>query len=273
MIRNNIQKLVTSRRFEQAVIILVILNAITLGLETMPISTRLLDTLYVLDRVFVAVFSLEIVLKLIAFRFSFFRSGWNVFDLIIVVIALIPAVGPFSVLRALRILRVLRLISTIPAMRRVIDGFVHALSGLVSVAGIMLLIFYVSAVMATKLFGESFPEFFGSIPNSLYSLFQIMTLESWSMGIVRPVLEVFPYAWLFFIPFILVTTFAVLNLIIGIIVNSMQVATKEERNEIKEVVKAQHASQVSIESQLAVIENNIRELRTRLEREKSAQGE
>ncbi len=272
MTRSTVLQLVTSRRFERVIIILVVLNAITLGLETAPVDTRLLDALYVLDRVFVAAFSFEIILKLIAFRFSFFRNGWNVFDLIIVGIALIPAVGPFSVLRALRILRVLRLVSTIPAMRRVVDGFVHALSGLVSVVGIMMLIFYVSAVMATKLFGEAFPEFFGSIPDSLYSLFQIMTLESWSMGIVRPVLEVFPYAWLFFIPFILVTTFAVLNLIIGIIVNSMQVAAEEERNEIKEVFKAQHASQVSIESQLAVIENTVRELRTQLEREKIGQG-
>ncbi len=273
MFRSKVQQLIASRRFERVVIALVILNAITLGLETAPIDARLLDVLYILDRVFVALFSVEIILKLIALRFAFFRNGWNVFDFVIVGIALVPAVGPFSILRALRILRVLRLLSTIPAMRRVVDGFVHALSGLVSVMGIMMLIFYVSAVMATKLFGAEFTEFFGSIPRSLFSLFQVMTLESWAMGIVRPVLEVFPYAWLFFVPFILLTTFAVLNLIIGIIVNSMQFAGEEEREELKVALKAQHESQVSIESQLIAIEGTIRDLRARLERERSERSE
>ncbi len=134
-------------------------------------------------------------------------------------------------LRALRILRVLRVISATPRLRRVVEGFITALPGMGSVFLLMALIFYIGAVMATKLFGDAFPEWFGDLGRSAYSLFQIMTLESWSMGIVRPVMEVFPWAWAFFVPFIMVTTFAVVNLLVGLIVNSMQDAHAEESNE------------------------------------------
>ncbi len=116
-------------------------------------------------------------------------------------------------LRALRILRVLRAISIVPSLRRVVEGLINALPGMGSVFALMSLIFYIAAVMATKLFGAAFDEWFGTIGRSAYSLFQIMTLESWSMGIVRPVMEVYPWAWAFFVPFILVTTFAVVNLV------------------------------------------------------------
>jgi len=167
---------------------------------------------------------------LIAHSFRFFRSGWNLFDFAIVGIALVPGAQGLSVLRAMRILRVLRVISVAPRLRRVVEGFVTALPGMGSVFLLMSIIFYIGAVMATKLFGASFPDWFGSIGASLYTLFQIMTLESWSMGIVRPVLEVYAYAWVFFVPFIMVTTFAVVNLLVGLIVNSMQDAHAEESN-------------------------------------------
>ncbi len=165
-----------------------------------------------------------------AHRLAFFRSGWNVFDFVIVGIALIPGAQTLSVLRALRILRLLRVISVAPRLRRVVEGFITALPGMGSVFLLMALIFYIGAVMATKLFAASFPEWFGTLGRSAYSLFQIMTLESWSMGIVRPVMEVYPYAWAFFVPFIMVTTFAVVNLLVGLIVNSMQDAHAEEAN-------------------------------------------
>ena len=155
-------------------------------------------------------------------RLRFFRDPWSLFDFIVVAIALIPATGNLSVLRALRILRVLRLITVVPSLRRVVGGLITALPGMGSIVVLLSLLFYVFAVMATKLFGQSFPEWFGTIGASAYSLFQIMTLESWSMGIVRPVMEQYPYAWAFFVPFIIVTTFAVLNLFIGIVVNAMQ---------------------------------------------------
>jgi voltage-gated sodium channel len=173
---------------------------------------------------------IEIALKLVALGGRFFRSGWNLFDFVIVGIALVPAAQGLSVLRALRILRVLRILSVVPSLRRVVEGLMTALPGMGSVFLLMSIIFYIGAVMATKLFSESFPDWFGTLGDSLYTLFQIMTLESWSMGIVRPVLEVYPYAWAFFVPFIMVTTFAVVNLIVGLVVNSMQDAHAEESN-------------------------------------------
>ncbi|SDI78963.1 ion transporter [Aliiruegeria lutimaris] len=211
------------------VIGVIIFNAILLGLETYPaVMDRAGGLIIALDYACLTIFVIEITAKLIAYRFRFFRSPWNIFDFVIVGIALIPAAHAFSVLRALRILRVLRVISALPRLRRVVEGFISALPGMGSVFLLMGLVFYIGAVMSTKLYGESFPEWFGSLGRSLYSLFQIMTLESWSMGIVRPVMQVHSGAWLFFVPFILLTTFAVVNLLVGLIVNSMQDAHHEE---------------------------------------------
>lgn len=209
----------------------IIFNAILLGMETSPTIMGAAGPMIIaLDTACLSIFVLEIALKLVAHRLAFFRNGWNIFDFIIVGIALVPAGQGLSVLRALRILRVLRVVSVAPRLRRVVEGFITALPGMGSVFLLMGIIFYIGAVMATKLFAASFPDWFGSIGASLYTLFQIMTLESWSMGIVRPVLEVYPYAWVFFVPFIMVTTFAVVNLLVGLIVNSMQEAHAEESN-------------------------------------------
>lgn len=209
----------------------IVFNAIILGMET---SKTIMDAagplILALDALCLTIFVIELAAKLFAQRGQFFRNGWNIFDFVIVGVSLVPGNGGLSVLRALRILRVLRVISVVPSLRRVVEGFVTALPGMGSVFLLMGIVFYIAAVMATKLFGAAFPEWFGTLGRSGYSLFQIMTLESWSMGIVRPVMEVYPYAWVFFVPFIMVTTFAVVNLLVGLIVNSMQDAHAEEGN-------------------------------------------
>ncbi|MFU8865786.1 MAG: ion transporter [Rhodobacterales bacterium] len=213
------------------VIGVILVNAVTLGLETsQTVMANAGALILTIDRICLSIFVAEIVLKLFAQGGRFFRSPWNLFDFVIVGIALVPGAQGMSVLRALRILRVLRVISVAPRLRRVVEGFITALPGMGSVFLLMAIIFYIGAVMATKLFAETFPEWFGTLGRSGYSLFQIMTLESWSMGIVRPVMEIYPYAWAFFVPFILVTTFAVVNLIVGLVVNSMQDAHAEESN-------------------------------------------
>jgi len=233
-----VQKIVESRWFTIAITVVIVINAITLGLETWPEAMRRYGTLLViLDTVALGIFVVEIAMKLWVYRMGFFKNGWNVFDFTIVAIALIPSAGALSVLRAMRILRVLRLISVVPQMRTVVGALFGALPGMGSIVAVLLLVFYVTAVMATKLFGESFPAWFGSIGESMYSLFQIMTLESWSMGIVRPVMEQHPYAWVFFVPFVIVTSFAVLNLFIALIVNSMNSVHAEER---ESAVAAEH---------------------------------
>lgn len=263
--RTHITHVITSVRFEQFILIAIILNAITLGLETAPnLVGKNITVLYFLDTLFLFIFIIEIILKLFVYRFSFFRTGWNIFDGLIVVISLLPFIQGLAVLRSLRILRVLRLISVVPAFRKVTQAFFDSLSGLAAIGAILAILFYVGAVMTTKLFGETFSDWFGTIGRSLYSLFQIMTLESWSMGIVRPVMEVYPYAWLFFVPFILLTTFAALNLLIGVIVNSMQTLHDSSTRSIDEHLVSQDTDRGVIKARLASIESALADIKRHL---------
>ncbi|WP_187428450.1 hypothetical protein ROLI_043640 [Roseobacter fucihabitans] len=234
------------------VMAVIIFNAIILGMETSPeLMARAGDLIIALDIACLGFFIAEILLKIFARGGRFFKSGWNLFDLAIVVVALVPGSQTMSVLRALRILRVLRVISVAPQLRRVVEGFVTALPGMASVFVLMAIIFYIGAVIATKLFAASFPEWFGSLPLSGYTLFQIMTLESWSMGIVRPVMEIYPYAWAFFVPFIMITTFAVVNLLVGLIVNSMQDAHQEEAGAVTDAYRDEVLTRlIAIEKQM-----------------------
>jgi len=231
MLRDRILAFLDRPVVRNGILFVILLNAVILGLETSDgVMARFGTLIVAIDVACLGIFVVELALKLVALRLSFFRSGWNLFDFVIVGIALVPGAQTFSVLRALRVLRLLRVISVAPTLRRVVEGFVRAIPGMGSVIVLMAMIFYISAVLATQLFGDAFPDWFGDLGASAYTLFQVMTLESWSMGIVRPVMELHPYAWVFFVPFILITTFAVVNLLVGLIVNSMQEAHDEESN-------------------------------------------
>jgi voltage-gated sodium channel len=230
-----LSRLLAHPRTERFILALILLNAVTLGLETdASIMARHGELLLALDRAVLSIFVLELLAKMWVQRLSFPRDPWNLFDFAVVAIALVPSSGPLTVLRALRVLRVLRLITILPSLKRVVGALLGALPGMGSIVLLLGLIFYVGAVMATKLFGAEFPEWFGSIGASLYTLFQVMTLESWSMGIVRPVMEVYPLAWLYFVPFILATSFTALNLFIGVVVNAMQSEIQADREEAVE---------------------------------------
>ena len=237
-LRARIDGLVHGPAFQVFITGVILFNAVILGLETSGfVMARVGPLILFLDALCLAIFVVEIAAKLFARRLGFFRDGWNIFDFLVVGIALVPSADGLSVLRALRILRLLRIVSVTPRLRRVVEGFLAALPGMASVFLLMGIIFYIFAVIATKLFGQDFPQWFGTLGESAYSLFQVMTLESWSMGIVRPVMEVHPDAWLFFVPFILVTTFAVMNLVVGLIVNSMQEAHQAEEHEATEAYR------------------------------------
>jgi voltage-gated sodium channel len=251
--RQNIAAFLDQSLVRNGIIAVIVFNAVLLGLETSkPIMAAAGQVILMLDKICLSIFVAELVLKFYAHRLAFFKSGWNVFDFLIVGISLVPGAQTFSVLRALRILRLLRVISVSPSLRRVVEGFIKALPGMGSVFLLMGMIFYIGAVMATKLFQNSFPDWFGDLGNSAYTLFQIMTLESWSMGIVRPVMETYPYAWLFFVPFIMVTTFAVVNLLVGLIVNSMQDAHAAESNKATDDYRNEVLARLAaIEAQMA----------------------
>ena len=266
--RERLNGLVSSPKTERLVTALIVVNAVTLGLETSAtINEALSPWLGWLDKAIVAVFVVEIAARLVAEGPAFFRRGWNLFDFAVISITLIPATGNLSVLRALRILRVLRLVSVVPQMRKVVEALLHAIPGLGSISSLLLLVFYVGAVMATRMFGEAFPEWFGSVGESMYSLFQIMTLESWSMGIVRPVMETFDWAWAFFVPFILLTSFAVLNLFIAVIVDAMQTLHTADREETEAVLRQVTEAEASfLATELEGLRSEIRALKEEIGR-------
>ena len=257
-----LRSIVESRGFQFSITAIIVLNAITLGLETSPVVMAAIGPeLLLFDAAVLWVFTLEIGAKLWVYRTRFFRDGWNNFDFLIVAIAWLPAAGPLAVLRALRIMRVLRLLSVVPQMRSVIGALFKALPGMGSIVAVLSLIFYVASVLARKLFGEAFPDLFGSIGASMFSLFQVMTLESWSMGIVRPVMDVYPSAWAFFVPFIVVTTFSVLNLFIALIVNSMQSLQAETKDSLRAEAVVAHDEREVLLRQVEALTDEVRQLR------------
>lgn len=267
-LRSRLRTFLCHPRVQHSILALIIVNAIILGLET---SDAVLAShgalLMALDRAILAVFVAEIALRIFVHRSAFFRDPWSLFDFAVVAIALLPATGQLSVLRALRVLRVLRVLTIVPSMRRVVGGLLAAIPGLASIAMVLGLIFYVFAVITTNLFGDRFPDWFGTLGRSLYTLFQVMTLESWSMGIVRPVMEVYPYAWIFFIPFILIATFTMLNLFIGIIVSAMQSFTDADKAEtIAAVEGAREHIEADLHSEVRALRGEIAELRVLLRR-------
>ncbi|MFA5083598.1 MAG: ion transporter, partial [Hydrogenophilaceae bacterium] len=240
----------------------------TLGLETSAtVMAAYGDLLHLIDKAILSVFVTEIVLRLYVHRLSFFRDPWSLFDFAVVAIALIPATGQLSVLRALRVLRVLRILTIVPSMRRVVGALLGAIPGLISIAMVLLLIYYVFAVIATNLFAAAFPDWFGNLGRSFYTLFQIMTLESWSMGISRPVMAQFPYAWAFFISFILIATFTMLNLFIAIIVNAMQTFNEAEHQDtVATVEHARDHIETDLHAEVRALRSEIAELKGLLSR-------
>lgn len=256
-----VQTLLESMRFQYFVIGVIVLNAITLGMETSPtLVEKYGSILHLLDRAALIIFTVEIAAKLITYRLRFFRDPWNLFDFVIVGVALIPASGAFSVLRAMRILRALRLVSMVPSMRRVVAALLSALPGMGSIITLLILVMYVSAVMATKLFGTASPEFFGDLGKSLFTLFQVMTMEGWA-DIARDLMVVHPWAWVFFLIFLMACTFTVLNLFIAVVVNAMQENVAADlKAEQEEDANAAHAERVEMLRELKALRAAVEQL-------------
>lgn len=250
---------IESSPIQRAIIVLIILNGVILGLETSRAAMAVAGAwLVAADRIILGVFVVEILIKLFARRLDFFRNPWNVFDFLVVGIALIPTTGPLAVLR---VLRLLRLVSMVPKLRFIAEALLKAVPGIASIFGLLLLMFYVCAVIATGLFAEDFPDWFGTLGASMYTLFQVMTLESWSMGIARPVMELHPYAWVFFIPFILLATFTVLNLFIAVIVNTMQTLHEaQHQDEVSQIEGIVHEEGAALHQDLVRVRDENRQL-------------
>lgn len=246
--RTKLGAFIDSTPVQYFVMAVIFVNAATIGLETAwgP-GTGLYPTLHALDLAALVIFIIEIALKMAAFGpLRFFRDGWNLFDFAVVAVALVPGSGPLSMLRTLRVLRALRLVKFFPQLRRVVEALLRAIPGIGAIGVLLSLLFYVAAVMSTVMFGAQQPEFFGDIGKSLFTLFQVMTLESWAMGVVRPTMEGAPWAWLFFVPFVLVSAFTMLNLFIAVIVDTMQNMHSEAlKADAEEVERAQSEAVVA----------------------------
>jgi len=239
-------------RTERVVMTLIIVNAIILGLETSkPLMASSSHILEILDNIILAVFVVELTTRILVHRWAFFRDPWSVFDFVVVAIALVPATETFTVLRALRVLRVLRLITAIPTLKAVVAGLLASLPGMVSIVFLIGLLYYVFAIIAIKLFGTDNPELFGTLGRSLYTLFTVMTLEGWTNDVAKPVMEHHPWAWIFFVTYIVLTTFVVLNLFMGVVVNAMQaeaVKAEAEEREVERVIIHEEAAPILAEA-------------------------
>ncbi|MCV6608533.1 MAG: ion transporter [Campylobacterales bacterium] len=227
-----IKDIVEAKSFQNFITGLIILNGITLGMGTSKdLIASYGNILALIDGIVIGIFTIEILMRISVYKKDFFKDPWSLFDFAVVVIALVPASGPFAILRVLRVLRLFRLLTIIPQMRTIVGALIGVIPGIGAVSMVLLLFFYVFAIMATTMYGEAFPQWFGTLGETMYTLFQIMTLESWSMGIARPVIEVFPYAWIFFVIYILLVTFVMVNLFIGLIVDAIFTIKHEDEEE------------------------------------------
>ncbi|MCF6339181.1 MAG: ion transporter [Sulfurimonas sp.] len=259
---SKIASFVESKNFQNFIIWLIVINAVILGVAT---SKNIMNSDYgyfvtLFDNIIIGIFTIEIILRIYVHRLSFFKDPWSLFDFFVVAISLIPANDGLSILRVLRVLRLFRLLTIVPQMRVIIAALIKVIPGIGSISMVVLLFFYVFSIMATHLFAEEFPIWFGDLGKSMFTLFQVMTLESWSMGIARPVIEVFPYAWIFFIIFILLVTFIMINLFIGIIVDAIFTIKEEDKKNNSDLKEQKEATIESLQievSELKVILQSI----------------
>ncbi|TVQ83346.1 MAG: ion transporter [Micavibrio sp.] len=241
-LRGKAAAFVEHSKFVKFIAYLILFNAVVLGVQASKFSSEDFDTfITIVDYIVITIFCIEIGLKIFAYRLHFWRDGWNIFDFVIVAVSLIPSSGTLSVLRTFRVLRLLRLISVVPQMRRVINALLSAIPGMASVFAVILVLLYVAAVLVTQIFGEHpdemMQELFGTLGHSLFTVFQLMTLEDWPNDVAKPTMEFFPWSWLFFIPFIVVASFMVLNLFIGVIVDALNVIQADDMEDENKKLK------------------------------------
>ena len=247
---DKISSVTNSALFRRVVIALIVLNAIIVGLDTYPgIHAAYGEILHLVDRIILYLFSLELVLRFLGShpRPAFFRSGWNLFDLIIVGVSYLPASEFFTVVRLFRILRALRTVSVSPDLQKVVTALLRSLPTLGHILILLALLMYVYAAIGTSLFGQIAPKFFGSLHQSLLTLFSIITLEGW-VTVMDEVVAQLPAAWIYFVTFILLGTFVALNFVVGVIVNNLQAVEIEERDDIAEIRKTLDRIEAQLQS-------------------------
>lgn len=249
------KKIIESKIFNIFIVSAIIINWVSMWLETYDyIKANYWTLINIINYIIILIFVIEALMKIITYRIKYFKSWWNLFDFSIVIISLIPNLWSLNIIRTLRLLR---LVSVIPEMRKIVLALVSVIPWIASVSGLLFILFYIYSIITTTLYWNSFPEWFWTIWNSFYTLFQIMTLESWSMWIVRPVMEVYPNSWLIFISFVIIATFIMVNLVIAIVVEAMNKITQKEEKHIIETIEENKAA---TKKDLKVIEKKLEEI-------------
>ncbi|WP_237064246.1 MULTISPECIES: ion transporter [Microbulbifer] len=230
-------RLVAAPLFNQVIIGLILLNGVAVGLETSAwVMERFGGFLHGINQLILVSFVLEALVKMAAHGsrpWRYFASGWNCFDFSIIVLSLVPAAGPMATLaRLVRVLRVLRLVSAFPELRLLVDTLLRSLPSMFHIALLMGIIFYIYGVAGYFLFAEIDPTHWRSLPIALLSLFRIVTFEDWT-DIMYTAMEVMPWAWLYFVSFVVMGAFVMINLFIGVVLNNLEEAKLRRLDELQ----------------------------------------
>ena len=256
--KKRLETFIESHFVDELVAIVIIINAIALFAATsIHINDHYGWWLEKIDQCALAFFMVELGVRIYIKRLRFFKGGWNLFDLFIVILAIISQTGYFTVLRALRILRVVRLVRLFPKMTFLIASIKDAIPGIVSISCFISLFYFIFSVVAFNLFRYIGAEYFNTIGHTLMTMFQLLLYDNWS-AVVRPVQEKIPYSNLFFIIYIVVMKFTLLNLFIGLIINSMQTAARRENKRAMEMLTSNIEAATELETKIeTTLENKV----------------
>lgn len=271
-----LRKVVDHKAFQSFILFIIIFNSVVMGIETITgLPDKVVLVLGLFNNICLWIFIIEMLLKFLAYGMDYFKDPWNWFDMVIIGTSLISALPFMAALRAFRVLRVLRslkalrsmrLVSSIHHLQIILVAIVRSVPSILWTGLLMILIYYIFALIGVNLFGEAFPDWFGTVGKAMYTLFQVMTLESWSMGISRPVMEVYSAAWLYFVPFVLISSFIVMNVVVGIVVNSISEVTAEDTKRVQEEESEENGEAETDEERIKALTKEVKEMREVLAR-------
>ena len=260
-------RLTSSKIFKNVIVLIILINSIVLGLITSDaIYAKFGKILEFILSTCVAIFTVEIILRIIAKGWRFFLNGWNIFDFVLVSIALMPETGAAITFRVFRVMRALRMVSSFKKLRHIVSAILVSAPHVFWAAVLLMIIFYIFGIMGQNLFHEEFPQWFGTLGETVYTLFQVTTLESWSMGIARPVMKVFPWAWCYFVPFVMISSYIVLNVVVGVVVNATSdLSDDDDVTDMRNKMKTKKVTNAELLQQITELKNHIERLEAKLD--------
>lgn len=262
-------RVTSSKIFKNTIVLIILINSIVLGLITSEaIYAKFGELLEFILSACVVIFTVEITLRIIAKGWKFFLNGWNIFDFLLITMALMPETGAAITFRVFRVLRALRMVSSMKKLRHIVSAILVSAPHVFWAAVLEMIIFYIFGIMGQNLFHEAFPQWFGTLGETVYTLFQVTTLESWSMGIARPVMKVYPWAWCYFVPFVMISSYIVLNVVVGVVVNATSDISEDDNISMKDKIKAKKVTNTELSEQINELKEHILRLEAKLEENK-----